>query len=430
MTYINACAEVDDLGGGRFRHIQHIKPVAYLRNGALRPMGFALAASKDIELPVGVDEGLLFKLDLRIAGKSPLWEIRGADRSKYARFALLNANNVAGQRVNEHEYIYPNALDGADLAFVYSGHRVSADFRLRAGHPSLVAWRMDAQAGFDPKRMLLGDLTIQQPVLLPPDGKDAPGIPLVWDVAKEAGRYILRCALPKGDYAGWTLDPTLTLQPDATDGMDTFIRSGDRATYNSGAGTVLCIGDIGYGGDIRRTLLRFSLSDIPDGSSISSATLGLYCISDYSSSARTFSVYRSKRAWLEGTRYHQEDTPATGATWNRYDFTHSWQAAGGFGTDDCEQTSIGSRDFSASETLNEFKNFSLTPTTKPGLDLGNGWLIRAAREYNDLYGFASSDDATAAYRPKLTVEYTLLGGGNIFQSAIMHSAIYGKTLAR
>jgi hypothetical protein len=42
----------------------------------------------------------------------------------------------------------------------------------------------------------------------------------------------------------------------------------------------------------------------------------------------------------------------------------------------------------------------------------------------------SSDDAGAANRPKLVVDYTLPGGGNIFQSAIMHSAIYGGTLVR
>lgn len=42
----------------------------------------------------------------------------------------------------------------------------------------------------------------------------------------------------------------------------------------------------------------------------------------------------------------------------------------------------------------------------------------------------SSDHATAAYRPKLVIEYTLPGSGGIFQSAIMHSSIYGKTLVR
>jgi len=49
----------------------------------------------------------------------------------------------------------------------------------------------------------------------------------------------------------------------------------------------------------------------------------------------------------------------------------------------------------------------LTPTTKSGLDLGNGWLIRADSEIDDRYDFSSSDEPTAASRPKLTIVYTI-----------------------
>jgi hypothetical protein len=49
---------------------------------------------------------------------------------------------------------------------------------------------------------------------------------------------------------------------------------------------------------------------------------------------------------------------------------------------------------------------------------------------NYVNGICSSDHATAAYRPKLTVDYTLPGGGGIFQSSIMHSAIFGGNLTR
>jgi hypothetical protein len=127
------------LGNRRFRETVALKPIAYLRNGAMRRMGWVMGASSDVAMPVGVDEALLFQFDPRIAGKSPLFEVRGQERGKYVRFALLGANNVAAQKVNDHEYIYPNALDGADLALVYGGHYVAADLRLRAGHPGVIS---------------------------------------------------------------------------------------------------------------------------------------------------------------------------------------------------------------------------------------------------------------------------------------------------
>lgn len=36
MTLLNAYAEIDELGGGQFRHTQHIRPIAYLQNGLYR----------------------------------------------------------------------------------------------------------------------------------------------------------------------------------------------------------------------------------------------------------------------------------------------------------------------------------------------------------------------------------------------------------
>ena len=443
MTYINSCAEVDDLGGGRFRHIQHIKPVAYLRNGALRPMGFALAASKDIDLPVGVDEALLFKLDLRIAGKSPLWEVRGADRSKYARFVLLNANNVAGQRVNEHEYIYPNALDGADLAFTYYGHRVAADFRLKKGHPSLVAWRMDAQAGFDPKRMLLGDLTIRQPVLLPPEGKDVASIPLVWDVAEESGRYILRCALPAGDYVGWTLDPTLSLQPDAAAGKDSLVNVGTGGTpplfqRNYGAISEVGISAAGIFG-----LLEFDLSSIVATATCTAATLSMFASQTGAANAwgmPVYSIASGNAGWVEGEGTGTAYAASGEHCWEALaadglgGVTTAWAGTAGLSTSgtDYEATAIGALSGNREDAVGTEYQATLTTTRVAGwfgaVNTNYGMTLRWT--VGNQHFLALSDHATAGYRPKLVVVYTVPGGGNVFQSAIMHSSLYGKTLVR
>jgi hypothetical protein len=36
MAYLNTCAELDDLGKGRYRHVQHLRPIAYLKDGVYR----------------------------------------------------------------------------------------------------------------------------------------------------------------------------------------------------------------------------------------------------------------------------------------------------------------------------------------------------------------------------------------------------------
>jgi hypothetical protein len=200
------------------------------------------------------------------------------------------------------------------------------------------------------------------------------------------------------------IDPTFTSQPDATAGVDAIIDS-VHSTYNYGTSVGVWIGD--DAGDVSRQLIKFDLATLPSDAIISAATLSLWCNGDYASNAGTWKVYRQKRAWVEGTRAGAEDNPATGATWARYDTTNNWQTAGGFGSDDCEQTEIGSRAFTATEVLSEFKAISLTPTTKANLDLGNGWLIKTVLESSDCYTFRSSDYTTAGERPKLVIEYTL-----------------------
>jgi hypothetical protein len=116
-------------------------------------------------------------------------------------------------------------------------------------------------------------------------------------------------------------------------------------------------------------------------------------------------VYRVKRAWTESQ-----------VTWNVYTTGNSWQTAGCSGADDRESTAIGTRNTGASDPLNEYKTWALTPTTKPGLDLGYGWHMRVGDDTyssgDNGYRYASSDHATTSIRPKLVVDYT--AGGAAF----------------
>jgi hypothetical protein len=215
------------------------------------------------------------------------------------------------------------------------------------------------------------------------------------------------------------IDPTLSLQPDAAAGQDAPIASG-AATTNFGTLSTTNVGERSFSSTTARTLIKFDLSSIPDTSPINSAVMSLYVTTDSSSNARTFRVYRTKRDWVEDQ-----------ATWNIWKTGNSWSTAGGFHSDDCEQTDIGSRAFTATETINQFKDFTLTAAVKEDLDLGNGWLVKADTETDDEYIFASSDNATAANRPKLVVDYTaavdpegsLVGGKLIRGGLLLHGVL-------
>lgn len=192
-------------------------------------------------------------------------------------------------------------------------------------------------------------------------------------------------------------------QPDASAGKDVRLYSIQPDSNQDGGD--LAIGESSGATNILRTLIEFDLTSIPSGSSISAATLSLWLYVDAASNARSFRVYRQKRAWIEDE-----------ATWNVYSTGNSWQTAGGFGSDDCEQTDMGERSMTASEANGE-KQWELDGQSSDYAELeamcGNspaftnyGWLMKADTESNDRYSFRSSDYGTASERPKLVITYT------------------------
>ena len=154
-------------------------------------------------------------------------------------------------------------------------------------------------------------------------------------------------------------------------------------------------------GAVLRTALEFDFSSLASPPTIpSSATLSLWETAEYSSNARTLRVYRLKRAWVESQ-----------ITWNIYSTGNNWSSAGGFHVDDCEQTEIASRAFSATEANGEkqWTNFDLTLLRDmwDGTWTNNGWLLKADTELDDAYAFRSSDNTTSAERPKMVIVYTI-----------------------
>jgi len=190
--------------------------------------------------------------------------------------------------------------------------------------------------------------------------------------------------------------PTYTSQPDGTTGIDTYITN-YAATTNYGSSTSLIVGetDSDTDGWQNTFLVKFDLSSIP--------SFVILSTSESAGNARSMSVYRCLRAWTEG-----------GATWNKYDGANNWGTAGARNTStDRESSSIGSISLSATEANGE-KTISLDASKIQEIVSGsftnNGFICdMPAAQVNDQHIFASSDNATAGYRPKLVVEY-LLGG--------------------
>jgi hypothetical protein len=185
---------------------------------------------------------------------------------------------------------------------------------------------------------------------------------------------------------------------------DTNIRSAT-PTLNASTDAGIYIGELNTGANVTRGLIKFDLSSIPANATISSAVLSIKAINDYCDNARTWRVYRVLRAWV-----------GSQVTWNVYSTGNDWGTAGCSNTStDREATDIGTRDFSAAETVPEFKNFSLTASKIQEMTAGtftnNGFLIQVDTESDDSYNFASSENGTEADNPKLVITYTLPGGG-------------------
>lgn len=189
-------------------------------------------------------------------------------------------------------------------------------------------------------------------------------------------------------YAGGNVAVTRTFQPSTA---DTYIRSFAPDT-NMGAETSMKVQSYKTGQNHRnnRVLVQFDFSQIPTGSTVTSATLSLYAYDP--ASTRTYYGHRVTHAWTEN-----------GVTWNTYDGTNSWTTPGG--------------DYAAS-TFN-----AITPAAAGWMDFivtndvagfvagtysNYGWLIKDGTEDSATKHetfFRTKEATEATQHPKLTVTY-------------------------
>ncbi len=198
----------------------------------------------------------------------------------------------------------------------------------------------------------------------------------------------------------------LTLQPDDTTGIDNYLMddNGSSRDTNCSTETIIAVGEAKGGTNCYwRGLIKFDLSSIPAGSTITSAVMTLTLNSAGGTDAtnnRTMSVYRVLRAWAEAT-----------SDWNHYTGTTSWGTIGCANTTtDREAAAIGTCDFATTDSAGDAKVFTLTSSKiqemiTGGVFTNNGFLLQVATELNDAYYIASSAHATASSRPLLVITY-------------------------
>lgn len=189
---------------------------------------------------------------------------------------------------------------------------------------------------------------------------------------------------------------TETVITGTTDTDDTYMDTAN-PDYNANGETVIWAGERASLAAVRRTLIKFDLSGIAEGETFDSVVLRIYANFDDSSNARTLRVYRQLRVWVEAQ-----------ATWNIYSAGNNWATSGGFGAADCEQTDIGSKSLTASETLNEYKDITLVAAEVQEMHDGtidnNGFLIKMDTENNDAYRYNASSNASG--KPRLVINHS------------------------
>lgn len=405
MAFVTAYAELDSLGGERHRLTLHLAPIAYREKGVYLRSDPNWVAG-DEQLPHVVTKSTLMA-SVAPGGTRRLHPTREQDRYLEIGAPYVKVGGVwtrpgfgaATRSANRLTWHNPNA----DLSVTMGGHFIKMDIELLGGYVPQdrqfafpVGLNGLTRTGGTLYRDGVPVMVLRKPVLYDAAKPGGESLVIAHQFTNVGGQPYILFTLPAG-VSGMVrpvVDPTFEAQPDDATGLDTWINSGN-ANANYGAEMYISTGNyIAYAGSVRRSLIKFDLSNVPTAAVVSSATLALNLFAADSDTACVVSVYRQKRSWVEAE-----------ATWNVYSTGANWETAGGFGAADCEQTPLGSLNYAAAESVGT-KTFSLAGASKAALDLGYGWLIRSNVESRDGYSYRSSGHTTEATRPKLTVEYT------------------------
>ena len=195
-----------------------------------------------------------------------------------------------------------------------------------------------------------------------------------------------------------TTTSLLTLQP-GSESEDTYLWDGAHKNKNFGLSPILSLDNAGKE---RTSLLKFDLSSLTSNMLFKSALLSLYLEGGRDLSNGVLNLHRVTRTWEEGQEY--DNVPGDpGATYLDYDGSNPWSNPG------------GDYDITVASTLTisslipgwyDWDVSSLIQSWHNNTQINNGLLLRASGSGNvDKIEFASSDAASSANHPKLTITY-------------------------
>ena len=164
------------------------------------------------------------------------------------------------------------------------------------------------------------------------------------------------------------------------------------------------------GGSIRRGVVKFDLSGIPAGATITSVSLRLNCSAAGTATQQTISIKRMNSSWGEGSSQSATDNGAPSqvpdATWlHRFFSSTMWTTPGG----DFAATATASRAVTTTGLYlwNSTPQFVADVQSMVGNPSANfGWCVQGEETVADtLKRFDSREATSAAARPQLTVIY-------------------------
>ncbi|HEX6764987.1 MAG TPA: DNRLRE domain-containing protein, partial [Polyangiaceae bacterium] len=176
---------------------------------------------------------------------------------------------------------------------------------------------------------------------------------------------------------------------------DTTLHQAAPTTNFGNDSTVLVDGDDGAGADLS-SLLRWDVSQIPAGSAVTSASVTLSIVNP---TGNTYNLFSLARPWNE-----------LEATWNNATSSTAWATPGAFAASDRNATILGSVTGPIGSVTIPL-NAAGVSAVQAWVNGSNNGLVISDSAGTDGIDFASSENATLASRPKLTVTWGSGGGG-------------------
>jgi len=445
-TPLTHFADVEDIGGGQKRAQILAYPKYYLDNGFLvlgaegfvRIMG-GYEARRGVHWYRVMDDGTFTYGHLRFSDSfTPLRQVTASSELQESRIPTTPPSRV--MLVADNEILHENVLPGVNRRFRYWADGLYWRHELTDAVQAEVL-KGSRFFGFEFRRERRGEFNGRlAPGYVSHEGFDAD------DEAKAHLRIpelretlgdIYRVGLNPQDVRDWlsgkvTLNDSVTYQEgvDAYSGWEDnylyyYHGAGNREDWNYGADDVIRVGY--YAGDWFRGLIRLDLSGIGAGATCSAAVFSFYDRNPWyryeDDTKKLYAIAAANGDWVEGT---EDGNPQAGSScWNHkaYDAESptSWAGSAGCSTagTDYVDTELASALFE--DGYAGWVDMTMNADGRSWLESAfgeaspNGLIFVGTSGEGDgpnteVY---SSEYATPATRPKLTVTYTAGGGVSI-----------------